>query len=120
MSRVTLRQDLMNVPPSAPDTADVAAALKRDGYWIAHRWHRDLTTKDLGVLVGAVLDLESLLPGSGIPTVQTLRPRLVDESLTNQYSGRYGLGEFPLHTDLAHWARPPRYFLLRCRVGSRA
>ena len=25
---------------------------------------------------------------------------------------------FPLHSDLAHWAVPPRYILLRCLVGS--
>lgn len=36
----------------------------------------------------------------------------------NQYSGHYGLDTFPLHTDLAHWALPPHYFLLRCVVGS--
>ena len=28
------------------------------------------------------------------------------------------MGTFPLHTDLAHWALPPRYLLLRCVVGS--
>jgi L-asparagine oxygenase len=26
----------------------------------------------------------------------------------------YGLEAFPLHTDMAHWHIPPRYFLLRC------
>jgi len=28
------------------------------------------------------------------------------------------LAEFPLHGDLAHWAVAPRYFMLRCIVGS--
>ena len=28
------------------------------------------------------------------------------------------MNEFPLHTDLAHWARPPRYFMLRAVAGS--
>lgn len=36
----------------------------------------------------------------------------------NTYGGNYGLGELPLHTDLAHWYRPPRYLLLRCVTGS--
>lgn len=36
----------------------------------------------------------------------------------NSYSGLYGLGAFPLHTDCAHWLEPPRYILLRCVVGS--
>lgn len=35
----------------------------------------------------------------------------------NTYSGRYGLGAFPLHTDLAHWPLPPRFVLLRCKIG---
>lgn len=36
----------------------------------------------------------------------------------NTYGGNYGLNELPLHTDLAHWHRPPRYVLLRCIEGS--
>jgi len=38
--------------------------------------------------------------------------------LQNVYSGNYGLGEFPLHSDLAHWANAPRYLMLRCIVPS--
>jgi L-asparagine oxygenase len=49
--------------------------------------------------------------------IHQLRPRRVEEAPLNTYSGNYGLGEFPLHTDLAHWFLPPRYFLLRCVVG---
>lgn len=51
-------------------------------------------------------------------TIQTLRARTELESTPNTYSGQYGLNEFPLHTDLAHWPLPPRYFLLRCVVGA--
>ncbi|MDD7972881.1 TauD/TfdA family dioxygenase [Roseinatronobacter alkalisoli] len=47
--------------------------------------------------------------------VQTLIPR--EESAPNTYSGNFGLGRFPFHTDLAHWRRPPRYLLLRCLIG---
>ena len=47
--------------------------------------------------------------------VQTLVPR--EKSAPNTYSGNYGLGRFPFHTDLAHWPRPPRYLLLRCLIG---
>src|ERR1700756_5529428 len=36
----------------------------------------------------------------------------------NTYGGNYGLGDLPLHTDLAHWHRPPRYVLLRAIRGS--
>jgi L-asparagine oxygenase len=47
--------------------------------------------------------------------VQTLTPR--KDADPNTYSGNFGLGDFPFHTDLAHWRRPPRYLLLRCLVG---
>jgi hypothetical protein len=100
--------------------SDVTVAMHRKGYFVAPRWRRNRSTIDVSRSVGTVLDVGSLLPGSGIPTVQTLKPRPSTESPANQYSGRYGLDAFPLHTDLAHWARPPRYFVLRCRVGSRA
>jgi hypothetical protein len=49
--------------------------------------------------------------------VQTLIPR--EEAAPNTYSGNFGMGRFPFHTDLAHWRRPPRYLLLRCLVGYR-
>lgn len=40
------------------------------------------------------------------------------EAPPNVYSGNYGTEIFPLHTDLAHWSVPPRYLVLRCRVGT--
>jgi len=49
---------------------------------------------------------------------QSLRPRRLEEAPRNIYSGNYGLSEFPLHTDLAHWYVPPRYLALRCVVGA--
>ena len=36
----------------------------------------------------------------------------------NTYGGNYGYGQLPLHTDLAHWYRPPRYLILRCILGT--
>jgi len=53
----------------------------------------------------------------GLPDVQVLIPRLQTEATPNAYSGTYGQGSFPLHTDLAHWFTPPRYFALRCVTG---
>jgi len=38
----------------------------------------------------------------------------------NTYGGNYGLDALPFHTDLAHWHIPPRYVLLRGKVGSKA
>lgn len=48
-------------------------------------------------------------------TIQDLIPR--STATPNTYSGIYGLGRFPFHTDLAHWRVPPRYLLLRCVTG---
>jgi L-asparagine oxygenase len=47
--------------------------------------------------------------------VQRLVPRKT--STPNTYSGNYGFGAFPFHTDLAMLPRPPRYLLLRCVRG---
>lgn len=47
--------------------------------------------------------------------VQKLTPRA--SSTPNTYSGIFGLGQFPFHSDLAHWDQPPRYVLLRCVTG---
>lgn len=99
---------------------DIAVHLHQSGYLLVPRWHRDQTTIDIGRSIGTVVDIRALLPRSSIPTVQTLRPRHKSESPSNQYSGTYGLSDFPLHTDLAHWALPPRYFVLRCKIGSPA
>lgn len=49
--------------------------------------------------------------------VHALVPRPEHEASNTTYSGEYGLGTFPLHTDLAHWHAPPRYFVLRCVLG---
>lgn len=54
----------------------------------------------------------------GDQNIQELRPRRHKEAPRNIYSGNYGLGEFPLHSDLAHWYIPPRYLVLRCVKGA--
>jgi alpha-ketoglutarate-dependent taurine dioxygenase len=51
---------------------------------------------------------------SEVSPVQGLVPRAADQASPSSYGGIYGLGEFPLHTDMAHWYVPPRFFLLRC------
>lgn len=51
---------------------------------------------------------------SGISEVQVLTPQSPNGLEKNRYSGLYGTEAFPLHTDMAHWHIPPRYFLLRC------
>ena len=54
----------------------------------------------------------------GYDRVQDLHPRPANSTSRHYYSGVYGLDRFPLHTDFAHWAIPPRYVLLRCVSGT--
>lgn len=49
--------------------------------------------------------------------VHELRPVIADINSPNTYSGRYGLSEFPFHTDLAHYPSPPPFLVLRCIKG---
>ena len=46
--------------------------------------------------------------------VRDIQPRLASEAPLNTLSSRYGLAQFPFHTDGAHWVRPPRYLVLYC------
>jgi alpha-ketoglutarate-dependent taurine dioxygenase len=97
--------------------SDVLANLERDGFSLHRGFAPHLSTSEVGHALGSVVSLEELLPVSGIPTVQSLKPKNTNQVRPNRYSRHYGLGTFPLHTDLAHWALPPRYLLLRCVVG---
>lgn len=51
-------------------------------------------------------------------TMESLVASHKDSKPLNTYGGNYGYGQLPLHTDLAHWYRPPRYVLLRCVSGT--
>lgn len=82
--------------------------LQQRGHSFLSRYQTGHSTADVAASLGAALHI------SGVPPVQTLRPYEVQQSTQNVYSGNYGLGAFPLHTDLAHWYLPPRYFVLRC------
>jgi alpha-ketoglutarate-dependent taurine dioxygenase len=94
------------------------AELREKGFTVLRELTPHLPTTHVAAALGKVIDVGSLLPSSGVPTVQSLRPRAREDVGQNQYSGHYGLEDFPLHSDLAHWAIPPRYFLLRCIAGA--
>lgn len=53
------------------------------------------------------------------PTREEVRPRRRDEALPRSLSAIHGLAAFPLHTDGAHWAVPPRFVILRAALSSR-
>lgn len=90
----------------------VADAIAEQGYAVL-RSHRpeESSLKALSAL-GKIDTVE------GLNTIQQLVPRDKGESLPNTYSGNFGISEFPLHTDLAHWAVPPRFLALRCVSGT--
>ena len=69
--------------------------------------------------VAAFSGLGSVVRLPGVAEVQVLSPRHTNHAPPNTYSGNFGVQMFPLHTDLAHWFLPPRYFALRCVIGSR-
>lgn len=70
--------------------------------------------------LAAVSDFGHVDVVEGLAPVQTLVPKDQTSSPPNTYSGNFGLCEFPLHTDLAHWALPPRFLVLRCVSGVEA
>ena len=96
----------------------ITTQLNQSGYVMLPEWRSEEKTISIARSLGTVVDIKTLLPESNIPTVQTLTPGHKAESSSNNYTGTYGLAEFPMHTDLAHWAQPPRYFMLRCQKGS--
>lgn len=90
-------------------TQSIKREVSRDGFAFISDFFPNEQTADVANLVG-----RPMVPWeSGL--VQELTPRA--SSTPNTYSGIYGLGCFPFHTDLAHWLLPPRYLLLRCISG---
>lgn len=79
----------------------------RDGYFLFDSDSEE-TTLEVAKRIGRLIKTPTM------PLIQTLTPRIKENEYPNTYSGNFGLNEFPLHTDLAHWYIPPRYFLLRC------
>ena len=51
-------------------------------------------------------------------SVDTLSPRINDNEARSSLSGKFGLDEFPLHNDTAHWTVPARVIVLGCIKSS--
>jgi L-asparagine oxygenase len=90
----------------------LAQAVATNGYAFIPSHQPELPTVEAVSLLGTPLTL------IGFSTVQELRPHEASEAAPNTYSGNFGVGQFPMHTDLAHWAVPPRYLVLRCIQGA--
>ena len=87
-----------------PDSAE----LQTHGFVCFASTFPSKSTIDVAQSIGEVMNI------SGIAAVQVLIPRQSKGLEKSSYSGMYGTNSFPLHTDMAHWHVPPRYFLLRC------
>jgi hypothetical protein len=86
--------------------------LVKDGYVFLNKYMLNKTTSELVESLETKEDLEP------ISKIHHLTPKTKAESTPNTYSGQYGRHDFPMHTDLAHWPKPPRYLLLRCIQGN--
>lgn len=87
---------------------DQTAELREMGWVRIKAAHLEESTLEIAHRLGSIAEI------SGVARVQELVPRAVGQASISSYGGMYGLGPFPLHTDMAHWCIPPRYFLLRC------
>ena len=90
-------------------TGSIKSDVTKNGYVFVQGYSAESETAAVAHMLG-----KPLIPWEG-GLIQELIPRA--SSTPNTYSGIYGFGRFPLHTDLAHWRTPPRYLLLRCVVG---
>lgn len=89
-----------------------------NGFVFLPQWQKGKTTKNAASSVGMIMSPSKVFGHDSIADVQKIIPREKSEKLKNQYSGHFGLGEFPLHSDLAHWSSPPKFLILRCCNGS--
>ena len=93
---------------------DIITKLAVDGFAMINARLPEISGPSAFSGLGAVVRLP------GVADVQVLTPRHTNHAPANTYSGFFGIQAFPLHTDLAHWFLPPRYFALRCVIGSRS
>jgi hypothetical protein len=49
--------------------------VERDGYLLQNNFSPDLPTLEVARALGSIVSVSDLLPLSGIPTVQSIRPR---------------------------------------------
>lgn len=91
---------------------EIAAMLTINGYVLLREYLPSMPSVSALESLGVIDTVE------GLNTIQRLIPKDLSEAPPNTYSGNFGTSDFPFHTDLAHWARPPRYLALRCLHGS--
>ena len=89
----------------------VAERVATEGFAVLPRYCPEESGRAAFARLGVLLALPDFAD------VQVLKPQRSETSTPNTYSGNFGYDVFPLHTDLAHWASPPRHVALRCVHG---
>jgi alpha-ketoglutarate-dependent taurine dioxygenase len=84
------------------------AQLAHDGYSVIQA----VDARDL-LNIAAALGRPEPDPRDSV-LVKDIRPQPSYAANTNTLSSRYGMGAFPLHTELAYLHQPPRFLLLYC------
>jgi L-asparagine oxygenase len=85
--------------------------VEKNGYAFFPAYEPEKSAAQIASSFGKLLNLSKGYP------IHQLIPNTRGSATPNTYSGIYGFGQFPFHTDLAHWRNPPRYIMLRCVVG---
>lgn len=88
---------------------NISETVVRNGYAFLSAWRPNVAAEILAESCGRQLRF------GRAEAVHPITPKA--SSGLNHYSGIFGLGAFPFHTDMAHWRGPPRYMMLRCVKG---
>lgn len=84
--------------------------LARYGFVFLNEFGTCSNILEIGKRLGGIYKVPTM------PLVQSLTPRCKETEKSNTYSGLFGYGDFPFHTDMAHWHVPPRYIVMRCEI----
>jgi L-asparagine oxygenase len=87
------------------------ADIAKNGYLDLGMFHPEATTLEAARILTEEFNIRI------DSEVESLTVNPIEAKPKNTYAGNYGRGALPLHTDLAHWHVPPRYFMLRCVVA---
>jgi len=89
-----------------PRPSTILAALQEHGWIEMSDIHLPGDMLSLAKHFGQVVNQESR------PPISMLKPILTEAAASATASKTYGTGEFPFHTDLAHWPTPARFVVM--------
>lgn len=90
---------------------NIQKTLELNGFADLGVFHPDESSAQVVARIGVEIDCKPSRP------MESLTANPIDAKPINTYAGNFGLGQLPLHTDLAHWHIPPHYLMLRCIVA---